>query len=684
MLTRETYERGEGQRPTPAMCLAWSVWIALLVGLPPVLSLPGVLNVEDEALAFSGTRALIAFGFLTGVACGERPTGRDRRVVSLMGLAASIIYVTLVSGVLFGFLGASMDMAVNLGFVACATAFIGAFSCASALSILRPTKTAEPGLAEPVGYALLAASLVLAMLGLEPCWTLARLAFRPDGSGGWWIELLYDLAGIAGPGSHALRFGVSGVGLGQLFVLAGWLAVAALVARAFSPRAALAGLSFGTLLVRVLDEVLLADLDLLRILGVVLLLAGLVVLAFGPDCSGRGHMPSENSVDGFAAFEVLSPREREAVDGRLAGLTSSKVAKLMGVSPSTVRNLQARAASKLGVASLDELSSEEGRATVDGGERRGVIKPRTSSAILALVLCGLPALAVSVRNWQLVLVSGELIAAGALVWLSGRQPKLTSTRLNVLLTGVHIGLLCALELSIDLGAEPVKPLVIRLLLIVNVIVVSFALWRRRDTASSFKAMLGALPLLFADPWLALATYSLGALFALTRWGRTTTLPFAGLAFGVGVMLGAILSWPLFASAGLLMLRSELSGLISLSAATGLVLGVLLLLGLIAVLSFARETMAEERVEGARTMAPSFDRRVLALCESRGLNETQSAVVLCVVRGMTRREICDELSVAPGTVNTAKAISYRTFGVHSSVALVELVIRAISSEQDPSD
>ena len=684
MLARETYGRGESQRPTSAMCLAWCVWVALLVGLPPVLSLPGVLNVEDEALSFSGARVLIALGFLTGAVCGERLMGRDCRVVSLMGLAASVAYVALVSGALLGFLGTSMDMAVGLGFVACAMAFIGAFSCASALSILRPTKTAEPGLAEPVSCALLAASLVLMMPGLEPCWTLARLAFRPDGSGSWWVELLYDLAGIIGPGSHVLRFGVSGISLGQLFVLAGWFGVAALVARAFSPRAALAGVGFGTLLVRVLDEILLADLDLLRILGVALLLVGLVVLTFWPGCSGRGRMPSENNVGDLAAFEVLSPREREAVDGRLAGLTSSKVAKLMGVSPSTVRNLQARAASKLGVASLDELSFEEARATVDGGEHRDVIKSRTLSAVLALVLCGLPTLAVPVRTWQLVLVSGELIAAGALVWLSGRRPKLASTRPNVLLTGSHLGLLCALELSIDLGTEPVKPLVIRLLLIVDVIVVSFALWQRRDTASSFKVILGALPLLFADPWLALATYSLGAVFALTLWGRPTTLPFAGLAFGVGAMLGAILSWPLFASAGLLVLRSELSGLISLSAATGLVLGVLLLLGLIAVLSFARETLAEERVEGARVIAPSFDRRVLALCESRGLNETQSAVVLCVMRGMTRREICDELSVAPGTVNAAKAISYRTFGVHSSVALVELVIRAISSEQGPSD
>lgn len=161
------------------------------------------------------------------------------------------------------------------------------------------------------------------------------------------------------------------------------------------------------------------------------------------------------------------------------------------------------------------------------------------------------------------------------------------------------------------------------------------------------------------------------------------LPFAALAFGLGVVVGAFSSWPFYVSAGLLVLRSEVLGLMSLSAVAGLALGALLLAGTVSAHVIARGVLAERRVQGARSETPSFDKRTLALCGSRGLGETQSAIALCIVRGMSRAEICVELSVAPGTVNAARATAYRAFGVHSSAALAELVACAVANEKGPS-
>ena len=60
MGTREACGVRQGRWSFPAARLARCLWPALLMGLPPVLSLPGMLDAEDEALAFSGARALLA------------------------------------------------------------------------------------------------------------------------------------------------------------------------------------------------------------------------------------------------------------------------------------------------------------------------------------------------------------------------------------------------------------------------------------------------------------------------------------------------------------------------------------------------------------------------------------------------------------------------------------------------
>lgn len=85
-----------------------------------------------------------------------------------------------------------------------------------------------------------------------------------------------------------------------------------------------------------------------------------------------------------ADLSLLSPREREAVELMLRGMSSQDAARAMGVKDSTVRNHCHRAYAKLGVASLGELRAALGRSAtledslpfqpddtaVDGSERK--------------------------------------------------------------------------------------------------------------------------------------------------------------------------------------------------------------------------------------------------------------------------------------------------------------------------
>ncbi len=688
MAVRETCGGGEGQWPFPAMHLAWCLWPALLMGLPPVLSLPGVLDAEGEALAFSGTRTLVALGLVAGIVAGERAARRSRRFLISVGLAATGAYAMVVLWVLLGLRDVSMPLAIVLGFVANVTAFLGALSCALVLvdGWGAQDSTSISRWLVLGGLSFLAAGLVLVTVGLEPCWTVARLAFGSGGatsSGCWWAELPYDLAGIVGPGSHALRFGSAGVGSGQVLVLVGWLVLFALAAQMSAHSEAIAGAGLGVLFARALDEALQPGMNVLHILGAASLLLGCVVLAVDRLCAGRKAAPVKRGAEAPAILGVLSPREREAVEGRLLGHTSSEVAKAMGISPSTVRNLQARAASKLGVASLDELSAAEETGMAEEGKKRRLREAHPLPAVLALFLCCLPVLAGTVRSWRLVLVSGELMMAGALAWASGLHPKAIALRPDSLLVSVQLGLLCSLELGLHLGAESMEPMVVRSLALADVAVTTFILWRRGDASAFLAPILVSLSVMLIDPWLVPVACSFAGLLTSLRWRPAADPALAAMVFGLGMALGSSMSWPLFASTGLLALRSDLPGLVSLSAAAGLILGALLLLGFVAALWLARDALTEEHAKRARVATPSFDKRVLALCESRGLGETQAAIVLCIVRGMSGGEICGELSVAPGTVNGARTSAYRAFGVHSAASLTELILRVVVNEKGPS-
>ena len=60
--------------------------------------------------------------------------------------------------------------------------------------------------------------------------------------------------------------------------------------------------------------------------------------------------------------------------------------------------------------------------------------------------------------------------------------------------------------------------------------------------------------------------------------------------------------------------------------------------------------------------------------SKGLTDTQVAVLIALAEGMSDRQVADRLGYARGTVNTARTMGYAALGVHSRSALVSMLLQ----------
>ena len=350
-------------------------WLAALIGLPPVLELPGALSCEGLALSFSGLRALVALGLLAGIAFSGRISARPRRALCAVGMVSTAAYCALTVAALLKYLAFGASEAIVLGWFAnCLVAF-GSFACGTLWQ--RDLGKAETGAASlsrglsarSLAFALLALGILGILVGNEPNWTFARLSYSAasgfDASSCWHV-LTYSIAGFAGPGPHLLRSGMLGLGPIDAACCLAWCAAGMLAAwldKRGKSASCLAGMAFGVIAARCLAELAPALFAGRSAVGFAALACGAVLVAVSSvreaaDHAARPRPAAVEAGPSADAFDLtpLSPREREAVLGRLAKKSSAEAACQMGVSPSTVRNLQSRAAKKLGVGSLEELS----------------------------------------------------------------------------------------------------------------------------------------------------------------------------------------------------------------------------------------------------------------------------------------------------------------------------------------
>ena len=108
-------------RPASSVCcravplIVYGAWLAALIGLPPVLELPGALSCEGLALSFSGLRALAALGLLAGIAFAGRISARPRRALCAVGMVSTAAYCALTATALLKYLAFGASEAIVLG-----------------------------------------------------------------------------------------------------------------------------------------------------------------------------------------------------------------------------------------------------------------------------------------------------------------------------------------------------------------------------------------------------------------------------------------------------------------------------------------------------------------------------------------------------------------------------------------
>lgn len=708
---RDTFgKKGEGGRPF-AVALARGICVALLLGLPPVLGLPSAIAVSSRALAFSSLRAFAALGLLAGAAVSGGLSARVRRGLFWVGACSAVAYALLTSAAFLCLRDVAVNQAIYLGFVSYGLVGLGSLSCGAAMlddvapaglatgcpaAGKRPCGASSLVVGLP-GFTLLSLGILWLSVGLEPNWTLARLAYAR--AGGFDADellqvLVYALADMVGPGPQTLDLGVFQIDARSLaFLLLAWFAVSICAGRGEG----LSGIALGVIAARCLAELApLAPSDY-RVAGgleIVGGIAALLVLAFfarrATPTTAASAVPQPAASPDLSA---LSPREREAVGGRLAKKSSAEVAAQMGVSPSTVRNLQARAAKKLGVASLDELCEKGASVSKPAPEHKEALKSRASiAAVVAAAACALCAAAGAMGGWISVALAGEVVLACSLAsrCILGKQASelrfVSTTPLYG--AGYLIGG-CAGVVVAAAGSSLAAATGVVLVATATVLALSAHVSASAAPAPSSKPLarnVAAAATLFICAFTAvtcgffavLACCCAASLAYLTS-KRALRSVLAVLAFfGAGVLMGAFFSRVAVGAGGLLAVAGSMSGVAAAASLASLALGFTLLMGVLSVVGVLRGNLARRDLLAARGQGPSFDERLEALCRLRGLNQTCAEVTSCLLSGMSGPATCEFLAIAPGTLNTARRTVYRAFGVHTASGLASTVSAQLES------
>lgn len=704
--------------------LAYGTCVALLLGAPPVLGLPSAIAASGRALAFSSLRTFAALGLLAGAAASGRLPARARRGLFWVGACSAFVYAALTAAALLGERGVTENQAICLGFVSYGLVGLGSFSCAAATTLPEaaggacgaggadsrgplPKAAVRASAATLAGFALLSLGILALSVGSEPNWTLARRAYASVGG----IDtvdlcqvLVYVFSGIVGPGSQVLQMGAAQADARLLAVMLAWLFACALATCAggrasgaanvagAGRRSGLPGLALGVIAARCLAGLAPMSSYEYRVAGCLAVIGGLALLL---GCAASAHRtysavaePAGPLASPPRDLSSLSPREREAVEGRLAKKTSAEVALQMGVSPSTVRNLQARAAKKLGVASLDELC-EKG-APMPAPEHEEAPKSRALAAVAAAVVaCALCAVAGAIGGWTSVMLAGEAVLAFSLAGCGLLIKKPSELRFIAgaplcgvgFLLGGCAGIVAAAPGS-SLAAGAAAVLAVALLVLgVSAHAASGAVpdLRTKKIAVASVLCICAFVAVTRGGSAALSCSGLALLIYLASEKGAATAPSVLAIFGAGVIFGTAVSRLLVGAGELLAIAGSMSGVAASASLASLALGLALLAGASSAGYLLRSCLAYRDFLAARSQAPDFDERLRALCRLRGLNETCAEVASCLLAGMSGPETCESLCIAPGTLNSAKREIYRSFGVHTASGLASTVAAQLKND-----
>lgn len=593
-------------------------------------------------LAFSTPMPAMALAGLAGcmAPCIRR---EHERVLAAAGALAMLAYL---SGCWWGAAGFSwasvnstprVSSALALSCVGCLCAALVSFACGYMVSGDGTDFPAgEDGeRVWTVGCALLAAALLGLSARLMPNWTLVRVSAAAAGPDDELLLGAFTLGGLGDmPGMRPLSSGVPSCGLAMLLSPVVWsvatlgLGAIALRLRACSARSIIRGYCAGLFLAWLLSS-------LFPVLGralvwgmavpLVLLALALTVMAIGAASSARKAEECDEEIADIGrigtAFEGsgLSPRESEALRLRLAGLSSAKVAVQMGISASTVRNLQSRALDKLRVASIDELQvgtlADEPRHAGDEAS----------------------------RSWRILLFAALWIAV-VVGWALGQD--WATDYVAVMLLG-----LCLVFYGFVTPGDDVSRTALRV----------------APTVCFVGSLMGLIPLLALVLTLAMIVVRLAG-YEVRRL-RTPALAFSCL--GLGMLLGGYSSGLAPCLPALLALISNGEAAMVYAMLAGLVSGTYVIAGAVSLFLSVRDELEWVSSSAGMSADGERSRRLSAYLVSRGLNETEVDVAMLLVAGCDGAEICSKRCLSPGAVNSARRTAYRKLGVHSLAELVGL-------------
>lgn len=633
-------------------CLRLSAFIplarlALLVGAPQVLAPPSPFACDGLSLAFSTLTPAMALAGLAG--CMVPRIRREHEcVLAAAGVLAMLAYL---SGCWWGAAGFSWESASSaprvpgalaLSCVGCLCAALASFACGYMVScdVADFPAGERSERVWTVGCALLAAALLGLSARLMPNWTLVRVSAATAGSDGELLLGALTLGGLGdAPGMRPLSSGVPSFGLAMLLPPLAWsvvtlgLGAIATRLRVCSARSIIRGYCAGLFLAWLLSS-LFPAIGRALVWGMsvpfVLLALALAVMAIGAASSARKAEECDEEIADTGcigtAFEGsgLSPRESEALRLRLAGLSSAKVAVQMGISASTVRNLQSRALDKLRVASIDELRAgtpaEEPRHEGDETSRSWRILLLAVLWIAVVVGCALG------QDWAtdyvVVMLLGLCLVFYGFVSPGDDAPR---TALRVVPAVCFVGTL--------LGLIPLLALVLTLAMVV----------------------------------VRLAGYE-------ARCLRAPVLAFSCL--GLGMLLGGYSSGLVPRLPALLALISNDEAAMAYAMLAGLVSGTYVIAGAVSLFLSVRDELEWVSSSAGVGADGGRSRRLSAYLVSRGLNETEVDVVMFLVAGCGGAEICSKRCLSPGAVNSARRTAYRKLGIHSLAELVDLCRDAV--------
>lgn len=504
--------------------------------------------------------------------------------------------------------------------------------------------------------------------------------------------LAYSIAGFAGPGPHLLRSGMLGLGPIDAACCLAWCAAGMLAAwldKRGKSASCLAGMAFGVIAARCLAELAPALFAGRTTVGFAALACGAALIAVSSvreaaDHAARPRPAAVEAGPSADAFDLspLSPREREAVLGRLAKKSSAEVACQMGVSPSTVRNLQSRAAKKLGVGSLDELSPFQQVAVEPKVPRRSPM----AALLPYLIVLGsvLPVGAPWAGGWIEATLAGQILLAfglGLAAACSGRTKRTAVPQVLLCGAAALLGACSVAEVAglaqgtLFIFAARAAALAVLALVVGSARAAWDCIFAPRDVACISAACLPAL--LVGGPGAALCSCSFGILtLYVGRKKDACSLAALVASFGLGSAVGAHLSWSLVCTGELLALAGSMAGVAAAASLASLAMGSVVVAGIVSAAVLFLACIARRDISRLRGQSIDFGARVSALCRLRGLNETCTSVAISLLGGMSGPEICEALLIAPGTLNSARREVFRVFDVHTVAGLDARVARLL--------